>query len=223
MYHPTYLCQRIPRELELTGKLDDPLWQQAEAVELTDPTTGEPHPLTAHARVLYSESHLYVGFDCVDDYILATFTERDSEVWNEGCFEVFLAPSGKMRQYYELNVGALNTIFDTFILNGTEPGKRWRINSFIRYNMRGLTTKVHVNGELNVIGGAQGWTAEYAIPFSSLIGNDHLVPEPGDEWCMNLCHIASPKKEKEFGFYSWCTIGKMDFHAPWYYGTLRFA
>lgn len=223
MYHPSYTCQRITRAIDLTGRLDDPLWQQAAVAELTNPATGDLTTQGATARLLYSDDYLYIGFACTDDYIYATFTEHDASVWEEGCFETFLCPSGKVRQYYELNVSPLNTVFDTFILNGRQAGvPGWQINSFTDFTCAGMLTKTHVNGTINTPG-AQGWSAEYAIPFSSLIGNDHLVPEPGDEWRMNLCHIASAKPGADRPHFSWATIGSTDFHACWTFGTLRFA
>ena len=136
--------------------------------------------------------------------------------------EVFLCPSVKVRQYYEINLNPLNTVFDTFILNGRpENGGNWAVTSFVEaYTCKGLETAVFVDGELGTPG-AKGWTAEYAIPFTSLIGADTLTPRPGDQWRMNLCRIDHPK-DSQVRHYSWATIGKVDFHLPWHFGTLAF-
>jgi hypothetical protein len=76
---------------------------------------------------------------------------------------------------------------------------------------------------MDVLGGTSGWSVEYAIPFTSLIGPDNLYPQAGDVWRMNLCRISSPKHGNDHRYYSWATIGKVDFHLPWTFGTLRFA
>jgi hypothetical protein len=124
-----------------------------------------------------------------------------------------------------LNVSPLNTVFDTFILNGrSEENLSFDVlTSFTEFTCADMATQVYVDGELEVMGGARGWSAEYAIPFTSLIGADNLFPVAGDEWKMNLCHIASPKPPASAAHYSWSTIGKIDFHSPWDFGTLRFA
>ena len=226
MMHPVYTCQRIPRELEVTGKVDDPLWHSAEVATLTHPVSGDPSTMGATARLLYTDTHLYVGMECKDDYIHATLTAPDSPVWTEGCFELFLCPSDRFRQYYEINVNPLNTVFATFILNGKQPGEITRpITSFVEgYTCTGLLTRVHVDGKMEVVGGTRGWSVEYRIPFTSIIGADNIVPESGDVWRMNMCRIGSKKPaDADFRYFSWATIGAIDFHEPWTYGHLRFA
>ena len=219
---PTCNCPHINTPLEITGRLNDPRWRLAETLELTDPVTGQPYPDRVSARLLYSDFHLYIGFSCADPYVWATLTEHDAPVWTEECVEVFLCPSGKVRSYYEININPLNTVFDTFILNGRpENAEGWDVMSFVdAYTCKGLETAVFVNGELGRPG-AKGWTAEYAIPFTSLIGGDTITPRPGDQWRMNLCRIDRPQ-DGPMRPYSWATIGKADFHLPWHFGTLVF-
>ncbi len=218
----TYTCRHIPTPLTLTGRLTDPLWQSAAKTELTDPVTGLPHPDRVTAQLLYSDTHLYIGFTCAGSYIYATLKDHDAAVWTEDCVEVFLCPSGKIRQYYEINLNPLNTVFDTFILNGRpESGEGWAITSFVEaYTCKGLETAVFVDGELGKPG-ARGWSAEYAIPFTSIIGADTVIPRTGDQWRMNLCRIDQPENGQK-RHYSWATIGKIDFHQPWHFGTLTF-
>jgi len=221
MHRPLYTCTRSPRPLELTGKLTDPLWQTAETARLTDAVTGQPCTLTTTARLLYTATHLYVAFHCEDDYVWGTLTEHDSAIYTEECVEVFISPSGKMRQYYEINVSPLNTVFDAFILNGGTPGGPRNMIGFHEYTCAGLETAVCVDGELGVHGGARGWSAEYAIPFSALIGADDLAPSTGDAWLMNLYRIDAQAPERQT-FLAWACVDRIDFHQPWLFGTLRF-
>ncbi|HEX2951078.1 MAG TPA: carbohydrate-binding family 9-like protein [Armatimonadota bacterium] len=225
MFHPIYTCQHIDHDIKVTGKLDDPAWKMAEVAEMSDIVTGEPIPHRATARLLYNDEYLYVGFSCEDDYIHAMLTGDDEPIWREGCFEFFVSPSGNVRYYYEINVSPLNTLFDTFIINSTEKvdKPKRRMNSFISYTCRNMITKTWVNGEMEKPGAAQGWSAEYAIPFVSIAGADNLVPVAGDEWRANMCHIASAERRKEMVHACWATIGLFDFHIPWFFGTVRFA
>jgi len=221
MQFPTYLCKRIDRELNLSGQADDPLWATAEAVTLNHPVTGEPGKFRTTAKLLYSATHLYIAFQCEDDYAWGTHTERDAPIWKQECVEVFICPSGKIRQYFEINVSPRNTVYDSVVLNGTPEDGRHNIISMTDYDTPGMITKVHIDGELGVMG-AKGWSAEYAIPFTALIGSDHLVPESGDEWRLNLYRLDS-YEENKLDYYSWAEVGKLDFHRPWMFGTLQFA
>lgn len=218
---PCYECKRVDRELNLTGKVDDPLWQQAPPMPLADPINGKPGRYRTTAKMLYSATHLYIAFQCEDEYVWGTFTDRDTEIYTEECVEAFLCPSGKTRQYYEINVSPRNTVFDAFILNGRPAGgERTNFRGLKDYTSEGLATKIHVDGTLDAPG-AKGWSAEFAIPFTSLVGADRLAPQPGDEWRMNLFRIDSPQKGR-MEFYSWSPTGANDFHRPWCFGVLLF-
>jgi hypothetical protein len=65
------VVRRIDRDLVLSGKMDDPLWQQAAAFPLADADTGvSPHLATA-VRLLYSQKYPYFAFVCMADTISA--------------------------------------------------------------------------------------------------------------------------------------------------------
>jgi hypothetical protein len=218
---PIYNCPKVDRDLKLTGKVDDPLWRNAEAVQLVNPVDGKPGRYRTTARMLYNQRFLYIAFECQDEYVWGTLTERDAPIYEEECVEVFVCPSGKFRQYYELNASPRNTVFDTFILNArpvTGEGRDFR--SWIAYSCAGMVTRVHIDGELGVRG-ARGWSAEYAIPFLSIIGSDNLVPKAGEEWRINLYRIDSPEPKRQ-ELYAWSPTGAPDFHRPWRFGRLRF-
>ncbi len=217
----SYTCQRIDREIDLTGRINDPLWKLAESIYLVDVVTGDSPDQKTEVRLLYSATRLYIGFRCEDDYIWGTFEERDSPVYQEECVEVFLNPAGSDHQYFEINVSPKNTIFDACILTN-------RINRRETEKLTGLTdfdaeitTKVHIEGEMDKPGKGRFWSVEYAIPFSELFGAPNPVPVPGDQWRINLYRIDSPKG-KEKRYQAWNPTGKIDFHRPWKFGVLRF-
>ena len=218
---PTYHCPRITRDLALTGRVDDPLWADAPVITLSDPVTGATPNKRTEVRLLYNTTYLYIAFTGEDDYVWGTYTERDSPIFSEECVEAFICPSGKLRQYYELNVSPRNTVFDAVILNGrNEDGSNRRLTVMENFTCEGLITRVHIDGELGVPG-AKGFSIEYAIPFLSLIGHDHLIPEPGDEWRCNLYRIDSQQPGK-LTLYAWSPPGIPDFHIPWRFGRLVF-
>jgi Carbohydrate-binding family 9 len=218
---PIYDCRLVDRDVVVSGKGDDPLWRQAEVIHLNNPIDGQPGRYRTTARMLYNTRCLYIAFECEDHYVWGTLTERDAAIFGEECVEVFICPSGRIRQYYEINVSPRNTVFDAFILNGRSLTGEWTdFRAWKEFTCEGLVTRVWVNGELGKKG-AKGWSAEYAIPFSAIIGSDNLTPQPGDEWRINFYRIDSPEP-KQLEYYAWSPTGANDFHRPWCFGVLKF-
>ena len=221
IHGPTYRCFKIERDLVLTGAMDDPLWQAAPVAVLNEPVEGRPGRYRTTARLLYNDRYLYVGFQCEDELVWGTHTERDAPVYEEECVEVFICPTGQPRLYYEINVSPLNTVFDAFILNGRPVGgPRINFRGLKDYTCEGLVTRVFIDGKLGEPG-ARGWSAEYAIPFSSLVGCVPGTPKPGTTWFLNLFRIDAPDPKKP-EFYSWVPTTAIDFHRPWCFGMIRF-
>jgi hypothetical protein len=219
---PTYTVTRIARELKMSGKADDPLWAQAEAVTLTDADTGKPAQFNTTVRVLYSQRYLYVAIACEDDYAWGTLKNHDDNIFQEECVEVFLAPSGSFRSFFEIEVSPLNTVLDSYQLSRSLPDGSYRRLQFLTsYTCEGLVTKVFVDGELNKKGGAKGWTVEYAIPFTAIVGRDNIVPIPGDRWRANFARIDTPEPEKPT-FASWSPLGYHDFNRSYRFGWMVF-
>jgi hypothetical protein len=219
---PEYSCKKVDREIKITGKLDDPLWQDAGSVTLPDAITGESGRFLTEVRALYNDDYLYVGFRCEDDYAWGTVTERDGPIWNEECVEVFLNPANVAHQYYEINVSPKNVIFDSVILNRRTADKP--DETFIgleTWNPEGLVTATSIDGEADQPGKARGWSAEYAIPLDELIGATNTPPRSGDRWRVNFYRIDSPQKDQR-EHYAWSQTGKAAFHLPWRFGTLKF-
>ncbi len=219
---PVYECMHVDRPIQMSGKMDDPLWEQAEAVSLVDAITGKPGRFGTTVRALYDSSYLYVAFVCEDDYVWGTCTHRDDPVFNEECVEVFLNPAKSDYQYYEINLSPKNIVYDTCILNGRSEENPFE--SFVglpQLDFNDLHTAVWVDGDVDKQGGAREWRAEYAIPFNELYGAPHIPPQPGDEWTVNFYRIDSPVPDQR-DHYAWGPTGRAAFHLPWRFGILRF-
>lgn len=219
---PEYLVKRISRDLNLSGKVDDPLWQEAVPIKLVDVVTGKPGRFETTVRALYNDDFLYVAFVCADDYAWGTIFERDSAIYNQECVEVFVSPANLVHQYYEINVSPHNVIFDACILNNRTPDAP--NNAFLglsELDFENLEIKVNVQGQIDVPGAAHGWTAEYAIPLAEMIGAPNYPPQVNDVWWINFYRIDAPKPEQQ-EFYAWNPTGKIDFHRPWNFGRIRF-
>jgi hypothetical protein len=219
---PTQVVTRIDRDLVLSGKMDDPLWQQAAAFPLADADTGASPHLATTVRLLYSQKYLYVAFVCAADTVSATLTKHDDPLYTGDVVETFLAPSGSFRSFYEIEVNPLNAILDSYQLSYSQPDGSCRKLYFNpAYTCDGLLTKVFVDGVLNQAHGSKSWTMEMAIPFASIVGRDNIVPNPGDRWRANFCRIDTATPDKP-AFSSWSPLGWHDFNRSYRFGWIEF-
>ena len=191
-----YICYRAKGPIQINGKLDDPSWLAAPwSSPLIDIITGEKAFLETRVKLLWDDQYLYIGFQNGEPYVRAALTERDSHIWEENDVEVFIA--GK-NAYYELELNALNTIYEVFwvwddILGKPDSGyplSEWNSKNrdtkklsyfmpsihprgertgFFDYDLPGLKHAVHINGDLNNLKGTdKGWSVELALPWKAL-------------------------------------------------------
>lgn len=165
--------------LAIDGRLDEAPWARAARspafVNATDGTQGQP---TTTARLLHDGQRLFIGFECDDDHLHSTFTERDDPLWNQDAVEVFIDPPGTGRDYLEFQVSPAGLLFDTKIAHHPR-----RDDSYDG----GATAAVERRGTLNDDSDVdQGWTAELAIPLDRLAAT---LPTPGQAWRLNLFRL----------------------------------
>jgi hypothetical protein len=218
---PVYQCKLIKREIQISGKIDDPAWEEASKIRLVDNVSGEQADQLTEVRILYSGTTLYISFFSEDDYIWGTHNRRDSPIFNEECVEVFLNPGNSNHQYFEINVSPRNTLFDACILsNRNEEKGKEKFIGLTEFNPE-IRTLVHIEGEFGKPGKGCHWSVEYAIPFTELFGAANIIPQTGDQWRMNLYRIDCTR-EGISRYYAWSPTGIVDFHQPWKFGILEF-
>ncbi len=74
------MCKKIKKDFELDEKSSNSIWEKVQPIQLMDAITGEAGRFSTEVRVLYSDKFLYVKFDCEDDYVWATISERNGEI-----------------------------------------------------------------------------------------------------------------------------------------------
>ena len=118
-----------------------------------------------HVRLLWDDQYLYVGANLVEPHLWATYTERDAVIYHENDFEVFLDPDGDCHDYAELEINALNTVWDLLLVKPYRDGGP----ALDGWDIKGLRTAVHLDGTLNDPRDTdRGWSVEIAIPWRAL-------------------------------------------------------
>lgn len=236
-----YICQRTKLPFTLDGRLDKRFWEQAPWSEDFVDIEGEhlPRPpKRTRFKMLWDDEYLYVGAELEEDQIWATLTERDSELYFENDFEIFLDPDGDTHHYYELEINALNTIWDLLLPRPYRDGG-FRISA---WDMRGLMTAVRIKGEVNNPHADNlGWSLEVAMPMGALreCAKSGQPPQVGCVWRMNFLRVNWPLEVVDGRYqklvhpetgcplpesnWSWSPMGIVNMHYPEMWGYVLFA
>ncbi len=168
---PAVPAVKIDGILNLSGKLDDPLWLQAMPVELNYeimPGENQPAKQKTVAMVLYNDDYLYFGFRCYDSLpsaIRANLTDRD-KMFNDDFVVVSIDTYNNYQKGLEFAVNPYGIQGDLLMMgSGNEDPS---------YDMV-WHSAASVDDE--------GWTAEMAIPFSVFSFNSAAV----QDWTITLC------------------------------------
>lgn len=190
---PTASVPSTNAAITVDGKLDEPAWQTAAVVNLTHTADGARAKIGAEVKVIRDATSLYIGFTCPEPNmaaLVAGVTERDGAVYNDDSVEVFLAPNTVGLPYYHFVVGAGGGTWDD-----RTGDKTW--------NTRWTSA---------ITRDAASWTAEIAIPFSSLNAS------PTGSWRANLARNRRPDGP---AFITWSTPNG-SYHTPDRFGSITF-
>ena len=214
---PEYVCYRATRPIIVDGRLDDPSWEDATAVDLRLADTGAEPRQPTRARLLWDDDCLYVAFQCEDTDIWGVTTERDQDIYRQEVVEVFVDADCDDHGYVEIEVSPLNAVLDLFMLIRGD-----RLRGLWDWDSEGLLTAVVVDGDPTRRGTPdRSWTVEMAIPMSDFMTAPHLPPQPGDVWHYNLYRIDRAEWGDEFS--AWSPPGRPSYHTPERFGRLVFS
>ena len=134
-----YTCHKIEGPLTIDGDLTKPVWQHAlKSPRFVDMVTGGPAFYDTRSAALWDETNLYIAFWAEEPFVTASQTERDSIVFLDNDLEVFI-DGGDC--YYELEVNALNTVYEVFFIwkDAYQKGGRFDIPGFDVHQPNAMT------------------------------------------------------------------------------------
>jgi hypothetical protein len=111
---PDYTAKKISASITINGDVNKSPWQNASwSKRFVDMATGEPGMYDTQSALLWNDDYLYIAFKAEEPFIEAKLTERDSIIFLENDLEIFI-DGGDC--YYELEVNALNTVYEVFFI-----------------------------------------------------------------------------------------------------------
>ena len=169
----------VERPPAIDGVLDEPEWARAESIgPLTqvEPIEGAAPSKRTEIRILTDADNLYVGVRCWDDDpdgIIARKMQRDGSVRGEDRVAIVIDTFRDHRNGYFFATNPLGARVDALIEDAD-----------ILLNWDGIwNVKTRID--------AQGWTAEFVIPFKTL-----SFREGSDTWGMNLLRGIRGSQER---------------------------
>jgi hypothetical protein len=236
-----YVCQKAHEPIPIDGRLDKPVWRRA---EWTDPFVDiegarKPQPRKrTRVKMLWDDDYFYVGAELEEDEIWATLTERDSVIFHDNDFEIFIDPDGDTHNYYELEINALNTVWDLLLVKPYRDGGPC-VNG---WDASGIRTAVHIEGALNdPSADNRFWSVEVAMPWRILkeCAPDGRPPVPGEYWRINFSRVEWRVEVKDGKYvkqtdpatgrpypednWVWSPMGLINMHYPELWGYVVFA
>jgi hypothetical protein len=233
-----YVVQHTSQPLTLDGNLQESDWQKAAWTSDFVDIEGAKKPLPTfqtRVKMLWNDSTLFIAATLQEPQIWATQTHHDDIIYKDNDFEVFIDPDNNAHQYFEVEVNAINKIFDLYL---PKP-YRDKGDALISWDVPGLRSGVAIAGTLNQPQDQdKSWTVEMAIPLKAVrMGFPWQPPTEGTLWRINFSRVEwdtrvagdkNPKVQDAAGKdlpehnWVWSPQGVINMHYPERWGYLQF-
>src|SRR5471030_970773 len=98
----SYLCHKTSTTFSLDGRLNKAPWTEAAWTEDFVDIEGDKKPkprFRTRAKMMWNDEFLFVGAEIEEPHVWATLTERDSVIFHDPDFEIFIDPNGDNQLY----------------------------------------------------------------------------------------------------------------------------
>lgn len=233
-----YICPRAPKPIVIDGRLDDDAWDAAPWSEWFVDIEGDARPaprFQTRMKMLWDDECLYVAAILHEPHIWGTLTARDSIIFQDNDFEIFIDPDGDTRNYYEFEINALGTIMELTMDKPYHEGGNYALGT----HLPGIRTAVYLDGTVNDPRDVdRSWSVEVALPWAGLkqyAGAMACPPNVGDAWRINFSrvqwrheivdgkYVKIPKSQSPEDNWVWTPTGLIDMHRPERWGFVRFS
>jgi len=236
-----YICYRTNEPIKIDGKLNEKGWQQIEWTDDFMDIEGnlKPKPtFRTRAKILWDDEYIYFAAELEEPHVWATLTQRDTVIFYDNDFEVFIDPDGDTHQYYEFEMNAFGTEWDLFLIKPYRDGGP----AMSAWDIQELKTAVYVDGTINDPEDKdKGWSLEIAMPWKVLKECAHreTPPKAGDQWRMNFSRvewrtevkndeyrkIINPETGRSYpeDNWVWSPQGLINMHYPETWGYVQFS
>ena len=196
---PTIAAVRAVDEVRVDGLLDEEVWSRAplaSGFRQRNPEEGEPISQRTEFQVAFDDEAVYVAvraFDRESEKIFAREMERDGLLFRDDAIGLLLDTFHDHRNTYFFETNPNGARSDALVTDeGRDSNFEWD----------GVWS-------VGVERDAEGWTAEFAIPFSTLRFDPAL-----ESWGLNVRRII--RRRNEFSFWSYLALDAFVFRVSRY-------
>lgn len=218
-----YVCYRKAGKIKIDGKLKEESWHKAPATGSFVDISGEgfAKPIyNTQAKMLWDDDYFYVGAVLEEKDIVARLTQRDTIIYHDNDFEVFIDPDGDGLNYFEIENNARGVIFDLMLDKGYRSGGRF----LVQWDCPGLKLAVHREGTLNKSSDIdKQWSVEMAIPHEAITIDFQNPLKAGKTWRVNFSRVQWLKENGPEENWVWSPTGNIDMHMPDRWGFVYFS
>jgi len=237
----SYIVYRTSSPIVVDGKLTSAEWDKAPWSEYFVDIEGDKKPLPQYktrVKALWDDENIYFAVEMEEPHVWAKLTQRDTVIFHDNDFEIFIDPDGDTHAYYEYEVNAFGTSWDLLLIKPYRDGGP-AVNG---WDIAGLQVGVHVDGTINNPSDIdKGWSVEVAIPLRILRECDigRSLPEPGTQWRVNFSRVQwrtliengnyvkeiNPETNRPFpeDNWVWSPQGRINMHMPEMWGYFQFS
>jgi hypothetical protein len=173
----SYVCYRANMPPEWTNPFAD----------ITGNRDNQPAQQT-RVKMLWDDENFYFAAELEEKHVRATLRQRDTVIYYDNDFEIFIDPDGDTHLYYELEVNAFGTVWDLLMVKPYRDGGP----AISGWNISGLKVGVNVEGTINnPESDDKNWTVEIAMPWQILkeCAPGHRKPSDGEQWRVNFSRV----------------------------------
>ena len=236
-----YICYKTISPINIDGILDEESWAKAPWTDYFEDIEGDlkPKPLfKTRAKILWDETCLYISAELEDPHIWATLIQRDTVIFYDNDFEVFIDPDGDTHNYYEFEMNAYGTEWDLLLSKPYRDGGP-AING---WDIIGMQVGLKVFGTINNPSSKdEKWTVEIAMPWNILkeCAPEGRKPIGGEQWRINFSRVQwatdivdgkyVKRKDPDTGKslpennWVWSPQGVINMHFPELWGFVQFS
>src|SRR5690606_13107611 len=232
-----YIVYKSPEKIIIDGRDNEASWEKVSWSEDFIDIEGDRTPkYKTNMKMLWDDEYLYFFAKMEEPHVWATLKERDTVIFYNNDFEIFIDPDGDTHNYYEFEMNAHNTLWDLFLTKPYRNGGKV-IDS---WDIQGVKSAVDIRGTLNDPTDIdEGWTVEIALPWKVITeaAKEDKVPV-NDFWRLNFSRVNwnfdltngrySRKKDANGKFlpeynWVWSPQGVINMHEPEHWGYVYFS
>jgi hypothetical protein len=237
-----YVCYRATSTVFADGILDEKDWSSVPWTDEFVDIEGTVKPLPrfkTRVKMLWDDSNLYFAAELEEPHVWATLRQRDTIIFMDHDFEIFIDPDGDAHAYYELEVNAYGTPWDLFLYKPYRDGGP----AIFGWDITGLKVGTHIDGSINNPGDTdKSWTVEVVMPLRALLKEwpeGLVIPKGGDKWRIDFSRVEWRTVTQD-GYYKkeinpgtgkpypednwvWSPPGRINMHMPEMWGYLQFS